>query len=212
MVGLAAVAVLVLVAFAGTTSASATRLCSVNTAPCPAGSAYPVGTVLSSSTNTFTIATSGGIANPRITCTSVTEQLTTTSVGGGAGVAVDARVDNFDLRNCTSSSPAGCTANPTVSGLGSPVRINWASGFDGNLSVATAPVWTFTCGAVSPTFTCNYGGNAITYGFTGGRPARFTFSTVPIAVLGVTGCPTAARVTATFNATPSTTPYYLTNS
>lgn len=38
---LAVVAVFALVALVGATTASATRLCSTNTSPCPAGNIYP---------------------------------------------------------------------------------------------------------------------------------------------------------------------------
>jgi hypothetical protein len=214
MLGLALISVFALVAFAGATTASATVLCKVATSPCPAGSVYPSGTTLTGSlkpTTNAVLTTSGGSANPTLTCTSSNETLVTTSAGGGAGVSVTGNLTALSFTSCTSTNPSGCSSSGTVSGLPKSGSAAWTGSFGGNL-VLNAPTVSFTCPILGFPVTCNFGTGTVTGVLTGGNPVDVKFTNQSIPSSGGFGCPTAATWNADYNGTGTNAAVWVTNS
>jgi hypothetical protein len=220
MLGLAVIAALALVALAGASTASATRLCSVPgtgtpTVCSPSTNQYPSGTVISAAKKTGTsvvLTTSGGIVNPTLTCTASTVALTTTSAGGGAGVNVTGNLTTLTFSGCTSTSPAGCSSSATVSGLPKTGFAAWTSGNNGNLTT-NVPTVSFTCPIFGFPVNCSFGGSgSVTGQVTGGNPAEVRFTNQAIAASGGGfGCPSSAVWNATYTVS-SPAALYVTNS
>jgi len=217
---LAAIAMCALVAFAGATTASATRLCSVSTSPCPSGNVYPSGTTINGTVNSAgaVLATSGGLVNPTITCTASTNTLQSTSAGGGSGVAITGNLTALSFSSCTDNLRS-CGTSGTVTGLPSPGSVSWTGSpgaFDGSLTVGpNLPSVTFTCRTGTTSFNCTFGGSSsVTGQVTGGLPARVSFNraNIPIAAGSGAQCPRTASWTATYNSTSTTNGYWLTDS
>jgi len=205
--GLAAMAVFALVAFAGATSASADILCSTNTNPCT-GTTYRTGDVVRARlSGSAVLTTAGGVINPRITCTGSNVNITLTN-GGGAGIPVGGKLaSNSDLTftSCTSTGPAGCSSSGTVTGAPTLGSLTATSGGNGTLVLAPPSV-SFNCPVGSTSVTCTFGGSgSVTGTFTGGNPATVTFTNQSIASTGNPACPTSARWTATY---VTTSAYY----
>ncbi|HEV7753926.1 MAG TPA: hypothetical protein VGO71_20400 [Baekduia sp.] len=214
--GLAVISVLALVAFAGATTASATRLCSTAGTPCAAP--YASGTTFNAKLKTGTnavLTTSGGASNPTLTCTTSTVQLVSSSAGGGAGVNVTGNLTGLTFSGCTSVNPAGCSSSATVTGLPKSGTIAWTSGNNGTLTV-NAPTVSFTCTILGFPVNCSFGGSGSVSGtVTGANPAGVKFTNQSIASTGGFGCPTAAVWNAEYVLTAvsgSPTALFVTNS
>jgi hypothetical protein len=183
-------------ALAGVTSASANVLCSVNSDPCPSANIYPSGTAITGAGSSWVMTSSGGVINPRYTCSSTTVGLQTTAM---TGIPVSATA--WAMRSCTSTAPAGCSTSPTTTGLPTTGSIAAFPSGNGTLSVTT-PTFSIACSIGSTTLTCSFGGNAVVASITGGRPA--TLGLVSVALTGTgAGCPTAWRATASYTLAPS---------
>ena len=170
--GLCLLAALAVMAFGGAGTASATKLCSVNTSPCPAGNTYGKGTAIKAQLVAGTTSTmNSGFVN--ISCTESTISGKTTSEGGAG--AVTGSISSVTWKGCTSGLGA-CTA----SALNTP----WAaevtgSGGNGTMSIS-GPGGKFTCGGV----TCEYGASKASVSVTGGNPATIKASSISFSKTG----------------------------
>lgn len=160
MLGLCLVGVMALMALVGAGTASATKLCSENKTPCPAGSTIASGTALKGQLRPGTEAV---FVTSLLTvkCTESTIEGKTTSAGGGAGVNVKGEISSVTWKNCKSGSTS-CTTTP----LGLP-WLSELSGASGNGTMtATKAAGKFTC-----TVTCEYEAASAATSVTGGNPA-----------------------------------------
>lgn len=197
MMGLTLLVVFALVALAGATTASATKLCQTNTSPC--GSAYPANTAFHADLRpgtSFVITTSGSPTgfNPAMTCSGSTWGLTSTGAGGGAGVAVPVRLTALSVTSCTSAGPTGCESSATVGALtGATGQVAWTSGVNGTLTIAP-PTMTWNCPILGTVISCTYGGSGtLDSTITGGASPPIEFVNQSIASTGGFGCPTTAQ-------------------
>lgn len=171
MLGPVAVLAMATMAF-GAGTASATKLCSVNTSPCPAGNTYGKGTAIKTQLVTGTTSTmSSGFVN--VTCTESTMSGKTTSEGGSG--AVTGEISSATWKGCTSSL-GSCTA--------SALKTPWAaevtgSGGNGTLAVQH-PGAKFTCGGT----TCEYEASKASLSVTGGNPAKAKASSISLSKIG----------------------------
>jgi hypothetical protein len=166
-------AALVLMALVGAGTASATRLCSENKSPCPAGSIYKKGTSIKANLvpGTKSVMTSGFVT---IECSSSTMNGKTTS-DGGAGVAVKGEITSVTWKNCQTSGGSSCTA----SALGTPWPVEVSgSGGNGTMTVSGA-AGKFTCSV-----TCEYEAKSASVSATGGNPAKIKASNVSFSRIG----------------------------
>lgn len=165
-----------LAAFAvmGAGSASATKLCSVNTSPCPAGNTYGKGTGIKAQlvSGGKSVMSSGFVT---ITCTSSTMNGKTTSDGGGSGVAVTGELSSVTWKNCTSGL-GSCTASSLFTPW--PAEVT-GSGGNGTMSVSNAG-GKFTCGGT----TCEYKASKASVSVSGGSPAKVKASNVSFSKVG----------------------------
>ncbi|HEX3363221.1 MAG TPA: hypothetical protein VHS74_19655 [Solirubrobacterales bacterium] len=167
MLGLAVVAAAALMAVIGAGSASATRICSVNTSSSCA-SPNPTGTQYTATLKSGTEATlNAGFATIRCTASSV--GLEQTNAGGGAGTPVAGTITSLSFSSCGTN-----TVNVLALGSGS---VAWTSEFNGSLTGSGTRVET-----VVGSTKCFYGGE-ITTGLTvtGGAPASGKATAVSLA-------------------------------
>jgi hypothetical protein len=207
MMGLAAIAVFALVAFAGATTASATRLCSVATTPCPAANIYPVNTsfpadLLAGTNAVLTTSGSPVGVNPTLTCSASGVGVTNSNTGGGAGTPVNGHLGSLSFSSCTSVNPAGCSTSATVGSLAAATgTIAWTSGANGTLRL-TPPTVSFTCPILGAPVTCVFGGSGTVDGtLTGGATPVVDIVNQAIASTGGFGCPTASQWNARYSVT-----------
>jgi hypothetical protein len=201
-VGTLLVVVFAVVAFAGATTASATRLCTTNTTPCTSVYAndrtFPMH--LKPST-TITVTTSGGIINPTFTCAASTWGLTNSNQGGGVGVAVAVRLASVSYSACTSVNPAGCSSTFTVGLAGATGDVTSTAGMDGTLQL-TPPLLGITCPILGTAVLCTYGGSGTLDGtVTGGNVATIDVRNQTIPASGGVGCPTSSVWNFTYTTT-----------
>ncbi|HET8813521.1 MAG TPA: hypothetical protein VFM51_01025 [Solirubrobacterales bacterium] len=174
ILGLCLVAALAAMAMIGAGSASATKLCESNTAPCPAGETYGKGTSIKAQLVAGTSSTmSSGFVT--IQCTSSSMSGKTTSAGGGAGVPVTGEITSVTWKNCTSGLGA-CTASALFTPWSAEVT---GTGGSGTMSVSNAG-GKFTCGGV----TCEYKASKASVSVTGGSPAIIKASGVSFSKVG----------------------------
>jgi hypothetical protein len=203
MLGLAAVAALSLVAFIGTSAASAanTTLCNTASNPCPAANQYASGTTLNAALQTGTnavLTTSGGLFNPTVTCTASTVRVVTSAQTGNP---LPGSVTALTFTGCTSANPTG-TCTVTVNNLPYTGNINYTAPGNGSMTV-NSPNVTVACSGLP---TCSYTAASATGTVTGGNPATVAFTSVPLSVAGGFGCPTGASWTATYRLVASGSP------
>ena len=156
----------------GAGTASATKLCSVNTSPCPAGSTYGKGTSIKTqlAAGTKSVMSSGFVT---ITCTESTMSGKTTSEGGAG--AVTGEISSVTWKNCTSGL-GSCTTSALKTPW--PAEIT-GSGGNGTMSVKGA-AGKFTCGGT----TCEYEASKASISVTGGSPAKAKASNVSFSKIG----------------------------
>lgn len=194
MIGLAAVAAMALMAFAGASTASATEICTVNSFPCPAGSAITE-LKLSKDPNTSPVleTTSGSVQD---TCTGATAEGAVTQ-GSATKTVVGPHV-NLGF--------TGCTNETTVNNAATCELEAHASG-GGNATV-TAKGCTVT---VNLGVNCHFGAGAgITLGeFVGGTTKTIAVNTV-VSLVDENSflCPTSARWTAWYIVTNHSAVYF----
>jgi hypothetical protein len=172
MLGLGLLAAMAAMAFLGAGTASATKLCSVNTSPCPAGSTYGKGTAIKAQLVAGTTSTmSSGFVN--ITCTESTISGKTTSEGGAG--AVKGEITSVTWKNCTSGLGA-CTASALNTPW--PAEVT-GSGGNGTMSISGAG-GKFTCGGT----TCEYSTSKSSVSVSGGNPATIKASNISFSKIG----------------------------
>lgn len=192
ILGLCLLTAIAAMAFLGAGTASATKLCSVNSAPCPAGNTYGKGTAIKAQLVPGTKSTmaSGFVT---VTCTESSMSGKTTSEGGGAGVAVGGEISSVTWKNCTSGL-GSCTASSLFTPWSAEVT---GSGGSGTMSVSNAG-GKFTCGGV----TCEYKASKASVSVTGGSPAKVKASGVSFSkVGGSVFCSSSASWTSEYEAT-----------
>lgn len=171
MVGLCLMAAAALMAF-GAGTASATKLCSLNTSPCPAGNTYGKGTSIKTQlvSGGKSVMSSGFVT---ITCTESTMSGKTTSEGGAG--AVLGEISSVTWKSCTSNL-GSCTASSLNTPW--PAEVS-GSGGNGTMTVQH-PGGKFTCGGT----TCEYEGSKASVSISGGNPARAKASNVSFGKIG----------------------------
>jgi hypothetical protein len=160
MLGLCLLGVLTAMALVGAGTASATKLCSENKSPCPAGSTIKSGSAIKAQlvSGTKSVFTTSFLT---VECSESTIEGKTTSEGG-AGVAVKGEISSVVWKSCKTSGGGACTA----SALGLPwLSEVTGSGGSGTMTVSSA-AGKFTCG-----FTCEYESKSVSTSATGGNPA-----------------------------------------
>jgi hypothetical protein len=156
----------------GAGTASATKLCSVNTSPCPAGNTYGKGTSIKVQLVPGTKSTmASGFVN--VTCSESTMSGKTTSEGGSG--AVTGEISSATWKSCTSSL-GSCTASSLKTPW--PAEVT-GSGGNGTLSVQH-PGAKFTCGGT----TCEYEASKASISVTGGSPAKAKASSISFSKIG----------------------------
>jgi len=190
ILGLCTLAVMAAMAFVGAGTASATKLCSVNTSPCPAGNTYGKGTSIKAQlpAGTNSVMASGFVT---ITCSSSSMSGKTTSEGGAG--AVTGEISSVTWKNCTSGL-GSCTA----SALNTPWKVEVSgSGGSGTMTV-NKPGGKFTCGGV----TCEYEASKASVSANGGNPATIKASGVSFSKIGGSFlCSSSASWTSTYEVT-----------
>lgn len=159
MLGLCLAGVMAAMALLGAGTASASKLCSENKSPCPAGSTIKSGTALKAQLVPGT--KSVFVAGLTVECSESTIEGKTTSEGG-AGVAVKGEITSVVWSSCKSGSTS-CTA----SALGTPWTTEvTGSGGSGTMTVSKA-AGKFNCGGLI----CEYEASTLSTAATGGNPA-----------------------------------------
>jgi hypothetical protein len=139
LAGLAALCAFAALAALGPATASATRLCSVKMAMCPAVNRWGGGTALVGEVSApFQIVTGNGNMN----CKKSKISGEITNVGGGGGVSVAAEITGFTFGECMIGA-VNCTTATAV-GLPYPVEFDSTAEFNGTMKFS--PEWKFTCG------------------------------------------------------------------
>jgi hypothetical protein len=160
VLGLCLLGALAAMALMGAGTASATKLCSENKSPCPAGSTVKTGAAIKGQ---LVAGTKAVFVTSFLTveCTESTIDGKTTSEGG-AGVSVKGEITAVAWKNCKSNGGGACTT--------SALSLPWltevtGSGGSGTMTVSNA-VGKFTCG-----ITCEYEAKTAAVSATGGNPA-----------------------------------------
>jgi len=187
--GLAAIAGMALVAFLGAGSASATRLCSTNTSPCPEAWNYFTGTNVSMSLQeSSTLETTGGTVLD--TCNEATLQGPTTTFGG-ATETVKILLTSVTWGSCTR------TTNTLSNG---ELELHW-SGATGNGTI-TGRGTEWTVNTVFGTCVYGFGPFGVDLGTVkGGNPASVSINALIPKISGNFVCPSEARWTANYRVT-----------
>ena len=174
ILGHGVIAALALTAMFGAGTASATRLCAVNTSPCPAGSTYGKGTAIKAQLvpGTTSVVTSGFVT---VICTESTISGKTTSAGGGSGTPVTGSISSVTWKGCKTSSGGSCTASALNTPWSASVT---GSGGNGTMSISNA-AGKFTC-----TVTCEYEAKSASVSVSGGSPATIKASNVGFSRIG----------------------------
>lgn len=172
MLSLCVVAAIAAMAVIGAGTASATKLCSINSSPCPAGNTYGKGTAIKTQLvpGTSSVMSSGFVT---ITCTENTMSGKTTNEGGAG--AVTGEISSVAWKNCTSNL-GSCTASSLKTPW--PAEVT-GSGGNGTLTVQH-PGGKFTCGGT----TCEYEGSKASVSVTGGNPAHAKASNISFSKIG----------------------------
>ncbi|HEX5592398.1 MAG TPA: hypothetical protein VFX35_03510 [Solirubrobacterales bacterium] len=171
MLGLCLALAVAVMAF-GAGTASATKLCSVNTSPCPAGNTYGKGTSIKTQlvAGTKSVMSSGFVT---ITCTESTMSGKTTNEGGAG--AVTGEISSVTWKSCTSGLGA-CTTSALKTPWSAEIT---GSGGNGTMNVKGA-AGKFTCGGT----TCEYEASKVSLSVSGGNPAKAKASNVSFTKIG----------------------------
>jgi len=170
VLGLAAVAAMALMAIVGAGTASASELCSTNTAPCT-GTKYGQDTTISAQLKSGTVAfLTNSISN--VACKKSTVLITTTNAGTtGEPVKGQAPSPNgLTFSECSTASGTACTV--TVQNLAYNGTLTATTKGNGTLTVQSGgsgdPGATVVCGFL---INCTFSTASATLSFTGGSPA-----------------------------------------
>jgi hypothetical protein len=186
-------------------AASATRLCSINIAPCPNVNSYIGGSFLTGDLKfgtTVKLETWGGTMNPTITCTRSSYSLITLNRGDGIAAWVSFTLHSLMLMNCTSVGPTGCNTSSVQLNLPTFGYVYSDLPGDGILKVY-APTISFACNYFGSPLTCQLASNMLTATVLGGLSAdvRFVFQTVSAPGNLSSICPQFGAFTATYSTT-----------
>jgi len=180
--GLCLLGAVAAMALLGVGTASATKLCTENKSPCPAGSTIKTGSAIKAQlvAGTKSVFTTSILT---VECSESTIEGKTTSEGGGAGVAVKGEITAVVWSKCQTPGGGACTASP----LGLP----WLSevtgtGGNGTMTVNKA-AGKFSCGV-----TCEYEASSVATSVTGGSPAVIKASKASFNKKGGIFCPATA--------------------
>lgn len=172
IMGLCLLGAIAAMAFLGAGTASATKLCSINTSPCPAGNTYGKGTAIKAQLVAGTKSTmTSGFVN--ISCTESTISGKTTNEGGAG--AVTGSISSVTWKGCTSGLGA-CTASALNTPW--PAEVT-GSGGNGTMSISGAG-GKFTCGGT----TCEYSASKASVSVSGGNPATIKASNISFSKVG----------------------------
>lgn len=210
MLGLAAIAAAALTAIMGAGTASAYTLCTngVNASgQCVTGTTthYANGTTFIATAKEAVLTVTGsGRAFAKLDCHSEVD-IDQTSTGSDDDVAVTGTITWLKFSNCTSTEPdiGTCTVSEGKNYTGNMVG---TSAGNGTLTVTSTTSTSVVCAGF---FECTYttAKNGVTLAFTGGKPATWVASEVPLTLAaGGFGCGTGAKWDATYTqTTPSPT-------
>jgi len=156
----------------GAGTASATKLCSVNSSPCPAGNTYGKGTSIKTqlAAGSKSVMSSGFVT---ITCTESTMSGKTTNEGGAG--AVTGEISSVTWKSCTSGL-GSCTTSALKTPWSAEIT---GSGGNGTMNVKGA-AGKFTCGGT----TCEYEASKVSLSVSGGSPAKAKASNVSFTKIG----------------------------
>lgn len=190
MLGLCLAGVLAAMALLGAGTASATKLCSENKSPCPAGSTIGSG----SSINGQLVSGTKAVFVTTLTTVECSESTISgkTTSAGGAGVAVKGEISSVVWKSCTSGL-GSCTTSATGLPWLSEVT---GSGGNGTMTVSNAG-GKFTCGGIS----CEYSTTSAATSVTGGNPAIVKANKVSLSKKSGIFCPSTATWTSEYEIT-----------
>jgi hypothetical protein len=198
--GIAAVAAMVLTAFLGASSASATVLCKTTSTPCGAEWHYSTGTEIHATLKpgTKAIFSASGIIGE---CSESTIASKTTNTGS-ASETVDGKIEKEKL------TWGSCTAEKTETVKGGLLEIHWIPGTDNGTVTMREVEWTSKSAGIS----CTYGaGEGIDLGtLTGGAESTISVNTI-VNVTGGFLCPKTVTWTAEYVVTSPTPLFVSTN-
>jgi hypothetical protein len=184
--GLAALCALAALAALGPATASATRLCSAKGEICPEAKRWLEGTEITGASTTFQIVTAGGNMN----CNKSKIEGELVNGGGGAGVAVAARIDTITFAECSIMSTPCTTATDLLAPYS--IQFAWASGLNGTMQIS--PGWEFICGMK---LNCAYSAPNIKLTVTGSEAAEVSATNLTLVRQGSI-CTTTAKLNAIY--------------
>jgi hypothetical protein len=203
IIGLAAVAAMALMAFAG--SASADVVCkekpnAAGECSTKAGS-WGSGTTIASEASDPTLTVTGSsVGITSVTCTSSNVTLKTTSAGSQTpGVGVNGEVTSVKWNTCKTNEGLGCTVGESSGYTGALTATNDEG--TGTLHVTGAKRTKVTCGFI---FVCEYEptSSGIDMHFTGGTTAKVSVTNAPLTLVsGGSGCGTEGKWDAAYSVT-----------
>jgi hypothetical protein len=199
MIGLAAVAAMALLAFAGNASAKvcsgagATEFCGGSHGFIYDGTIHA--TLKTGTSATLTTTNAEGKTVSTVTCTTSTVHGTITGTTGAGSIS------NFTFSNCSSATcPNGVTATTTASaGNQWPAQATTGAAPNGTLAVEKVQ-GQFICGSFLGNITCVYNTAKATTNVVGGEPAHVTAINVPLNLVSgnTTICGTKADWSGTY--------------
>ena len=201
MLGLAAVAAMVLMAFLGASSASATVLCKTpnTTTDCKESAwHYPTNTVIDSSLEeTASLETTGGTVLD--TCKGGTVKGKTTNTGSSTET-VDGFIEQLTWSECTKTTNSLHNANPATEGTFGTLEIHWISNTDNGTVTGKNTRVTINTIFGSCTYGTEAGGNHIGTLTAGSMGTLHIEATIPL-ISGGGLCPPSGRWTGSYTIT-----------
>jgi len=194
ILGLAAVAAMAIMAFAGAGSASATVLCKENASPCPEEKRYEAEDTLTGTAENTLIT-----ASPTITCT---HSATTAEVTepGGEGEPVTGTITALSFTGCKADTIFNPNCVVSVNGLPYHAEVT-GSGGNGTIVVGGASAGVVCAGVIN----CVFGNELFELPLAGGNPAKITASNVFLEKESGFLCPGEGRWDAAFKAVGANT-------
>jgi hypothetical protein len=208
ILGLAAIAAMALMAFAGTASADVLCKAAPNAAgECPTASGdYASGTVFTSESTNAKLTVTGGIVSS-VTCGKSNVSLKNTSTGSNTpGTAVNGEVTQVSWANCVASNGSSCTVSESKGYTGTVKATNDEG--EGTVVVNGSATTTVDCTSFGLNFKCTYKPTAagLDLKLVGANPATITATEQPLTLeAGGFGCGSAGKWDATYKLTGTNT-------
>lgn len=187
MLGLAAMAALVVTAFAGVGVASADTLCKANENPCSAANSLPVGTVLKGLDPAATLLA----GSFEVKCHSEVSGKTTVNHGAGKGLL--GLIENVTWSNCSGSCNAAHSLNLPYLALASAALQTMKVESDGKGNPGAQLLNCLFNGN-----SCTYSAASVTMKVVGGNPGKFTVTKAPLTRTAGFFCPETGEWDATY--------------